>query len=277
MKKIALLLTLILAVGMLTACGSANNTSSDSGTTPKAEQPTNTPTEAAPTNTPTPSPTPTPDPNTFFKSDFDSDFVGLLLDDVNEEVAAAVKGDGKLVYLMFDQVGNGMATISEDQGVNGSACLVATGRTAAWNGIAITMHQKWYGKGFKVSFDAKCTSLKDGITDMLVSLTTKFEILKEDGSTHSMQYPAYNRVTGVSQNGEWVHCESVIYLPSNIYLDPDTQTSNAQIYFECADGKGKEDIYIDNLEIIATDGIGDYEAFNAYWEEHKPEEEGEGE
>lgn len=279
MKKIALLLTLVLLVGMLSACGSANNTSSDSGTTPKAEQPTNTPTEAAPTNTPTPSPTPTPDPNTYFKSDFDSAPFGKLMDDKGEDIVEAVKGNFGLVYLMFDQVGAGLASVSKDQGKDGSACLVATGRTATWNGIAITVDPKWFGKGFKVSFDAKCTSNKEGVTDMLVSMTTKFEYYKDkEKGTHTTDYPAYNRVTGTSVNGEWVHCEGTVFLPTDIYIDPETQASTAQIYFECADGNGKEDIFIDNLEIILTDGVGDYEAFNAYWEEHKPaEEEGEGE
>ena len=136
MKKIALLLTLLLVVGMLAACGSANNTPSDSGTTPA---PTNTPTEALPTDSPTPSPTPTPDPNCYFKSDFDSAPEGLLLKDKSEDIVGAINADPKLMYLLFDQVGSGMSAIGVGQGKDGTNCLLATGRTATWNGIAITV------------------------------------------------------------------------------------------------------------------------------------------
>lgn len=271
MKKIALLLTLVLIVGMLSACGSANNTPSDSGSTPTTAA---TPTPEGPTSTPTPSPTPTPDPNCYFKCDFDSAPEGLLLKDKEEAISAAITEDYKLVYLFFDQIGAGMADFSADGGKNGSGCLVATGRSASWNGIAITVDPKWYGKGFKVSFDARCTSIKEGVTDMLVSMTTQFEVYTDkEAGKHSVQYPAYNRVTGTSSNGEWVHCENTIFLPTDIYLDSETNQSTARIYFECADGKGKEDIFIDNLSITLVDGIGDYEAFKAYWEEHKPAEE----
>ena len=273
MKKIALLLTLVLIVGMLAACGSANNTPSDSGTTPTTPPATNTP---APTDSPTPSPTPTPDPNCYFKSDFDTAPEGLLLKDKSEEIVSAIGADPKLQYLLFDQVGAGMAAIGAGQGKDGSNCLVATGRTASWNGIAITVDQKWYGKGFKISFDAKCESQKEGVTEMLVSLTTKFEAWKDkEAGKHSTQYPAYNRITETSKDGEWVHFEGTVFLPDDIYVDPETNASTAQLYFECADGTGKEDIYIDNLTITICDGVGDFEAFNAYWEEHKPAEEGE--
>ena len=273
MKKFALLLTLLLVVGMLAACGSANNTPSDSGTTPA---PTNTPTEALPTDTPTPSPSPTPDPNCYFKSDFESAPDGLLLKDKSEEIISAIGVDPKLQYLLFDQVGAGMAAIGEGKGKDGTNCLVATGRTANWNGIAIPVDQKWYGKGFQISFDAKCVSAKEDVNEMLVSLTTKFEAWKDkEAGRHSTQYPAYNRITGTSKDGEWIHCEGTVFLPDDIYVDPETNASTAQLYFECADGVGKEDIYIDNLSITIVDGVGDYEAFNAYWEEHKPAEEGE--
>ena len=122
MKKFALLLTLLLVVGMLAACGSANNTPSDSGTTPA---PTNTPTEALPTDTPTPSPTPTPDPNCYFKSDFDSAPEGLLLKDKSEEIVSAIGVDPKLQYLLFDQVGAGMAAIGEGKGKDGDILVKA--------------------------------------------------------------------------------------------------------------------------------------------------------
>ena len=266
MKKIALLLTLVLIVSMLSACGSANNTPSDSGTTP---------TDVPNTPTPTSTPTPTPTPETiYFKSDFDSAPEGLLLEDKDAATVDAINKDYKLVYLLFDQIGAGMADYSADGGKNGSGCLVATGRTASWNGIAITVDPKWFGKGFKVSYDAKCTSIKEGVTDMLISMTTQFEVyLDRDKGTHEVVYPAYNRATGTSSNGEWVHIENTLFLPTDIYMDPETKQSTARIYFECADGKGKEDIFIDNLTITMVDGVGDYEAFNAYWEEHKPAEE----
>lgn len=52
-KFLALLLTVVCVVGLLSACGDAKNNTSEPTAAPTA---TNTP---APTNTPTPSPTPT--------------------------------------------------------------------------------------------------------------------------------------------------------------------------------------------------------------------------
>ncbi|MBP5489468.1 MAG: hypothetical protein J6Y10_02575 [Lachnospiraceae bacterium] len=266
MKKIALLLTLVLIVGMLSACGSANNTPSDSGSTPTTAA---TPTPEGPTNTPTPSPTPTPDPNCFFKCDFDSAPEGLFLKDATEENQGLVEQDPSLVYLLFGGIGSGMADFGKGLGVDGSNCLVCTGRTNSWNGISMDIDPKWYGKGFKISFDAKCVSMKEGVTDMLVSLTTQFQYIKdkEAGTASSTVYPAYNRITGTSSDGKWIHCEGTVFLPTDI------SGTTGRLYFECADGKGKEDILIDNLNVTVIDGVGDYEAFNAYWEEHKPAEE----
>lgn len=262
MKKLALLLTLVLIVGMLCACGSANNSNNSNSNTENAT-PTNTPIP----ETPTPSPTPTPTPIYYFKCDFDSAPEGLLLNDLDAESAECIKNDPTTVYLAFGQVGSGMADFGEGKGKDGSNCLVATGRNSNWNGISITVDPKWYGKGFKVSFDGKCVSQKDGVTDMLVSLTTQFQYIKEDGTASGTVYPAYNRATGTSSNGEWVHCENTVFIPTNI------NGNTAQLYFECADGRGKEDILIDNLVIELVDGIGDYNAFEAYWAEHAPVEE----
>ena len=58
-----------------------------------------------------------------------------------------------------------------------------------------------------------------------------------------------------------------------MFLPTDISGTTGRLYFECADGKGKEDILIDNLNVTVIDGVGDYEAFTAYWEEHKPAEE----
>jgi len=272
MKKTALLLTLVLIVGLLSACGSADNSSSggDATTAPTTSaEATNTPT-TAPTDTPTPSPTPTPEANIYLKCDFDSAPVGFVLDDAEEDIVATIKDDPTCVYLLFSQIGAAYADFGEGVGMDGTNCLKATGRNGTWHGIALNIDPKWYGKGFEISFDAKCVSMKDGVTDMLVSCTTQFQPLKEDGSAGSTVYPAYNRATGTSSDGAWVHCENTVFLPTDI------AEGTARIYFECADGKGKEDILIDNLSIKIVDGVGDYAAFEAYWEEHAPvEEEGE--
>lgn len=262
MKKfLALMLTVVCLVSLLAACGDAKNTTPTDNVTPS---PTATP---EPTSTPTPTPTPTPDPNCFFKCDFDSKPVGLVAD--NYEFADALTGD--LAYMLFSAVGSGMADFGEGKGVNGSNCLVATGRTANWNGIALNVDEAYFGKGMKISFDAKCESMKEDVTEMNVSLTTKFEIETAPGKA-SMQYPQYNRIIVTSKDGAWVHGEGVIFFPTDIYVDPENAGTTPQLYFECADGKGKEDILIDNLEITLVDGVGNYEAFQAYWEEHKPAE-----
>ena len=272
--KLMLVLTLVLLVGVLSACGDKNTTTNTTGgTTPPAETTPVQEATPAPTNTPTVTPTPTPDPNAFFASDFDNYTYGLIIDDKAEDVSVAVKSDPTLAYLLFDQVGAGMADLAVGKGVDGSNCLVATARNASWNGIALAIDPKWFGKGFKISFDAKAVSEKEGVNDMLVSCTTKFEILNPDTGAHPMKYPAYNRATGHSIDGEWVHCEQTVFFPTDIYINPDTGVSQAQMFFECADGKGLEDVYIDNLTITVVDGVGDWAAFEAYWEEHKPAEE----
>ena len=270
MKKTALLLTLVLIVGLLSACGSASNnstTTTDPTATPTTAQPTNTPTPAPPTDTPTPSPSPTPDPNCFFKCDFDSAPEGLLLKDADPENAAMIESGPEYTYLLFNQIGAAFADFGEGRGVDGTNCLVATGRNGTWHGISIDVDSKWFGKGFIVSFDGKCESMKEGVNEMTVSFTTQFQYLKEDGSKSGTVYPAYNRVTGVSVDGAWVHCENTIFLPTDLV------EGTARLYFECADGKGKEDILIDNLSITLTDGVGTYEQFEAYWAEHAPAEE----
>lgn len=269
MKKTALLLTLVLIVGLLSACGSANNTSSttDPTATPTTAQPTDSPTPVPPTDTPTPSPTPTPDPNCYFSSDFDSAPEGLILKEIDAEKLATIEENYEFTYLLFNQIGAAYADFGQGRGVNGTNCLVATGRNGLWHGISLDVDPKWYGKGFIVSFDAKSESMKDGVTDMNISFTTQFQYIKEDGTASGTVYPALNRVTGVSSNGEWVHCEGTVFLPSDI------SGTSARLYFECSTGKGKEDILIDNLTMIATDGVGNYEEFLAYWEAHQPEAE----
>ncbi len=260
-KFLALFLTVVCIVGLLSACGNASDNKTES-TTPTA---TATP---APTNTPTPSPTPTPDPNCFFKSDFDSKPVGQVVDAY--EFADALTGE--LAYMLFNAVGSGMADFGAGKGKDGTNCLVATGRTATWNGIALNVGEQYFGKGLKVSFDVSATSLKEEDTSMDISLTTKFQVINPKTGNAGMVYPEYNRVVVTSENGAWVHGEGVVFFPSDIIVDPENSGTTPQIYFESPSGKGKEDILIDNVEFTVIDGVGDYAAFLAYWEEHKPVE-----
>jgi len=262
-KFLALLLTVVCVVGLLSACGDAKNNTSEPTAAPTA---TNTP---APTNTPTPSPTPTPDPNTFFKCDFDSKPIGQVVDAY--EFADSVTGE--LAYMLYTGVGSGIADCAAGKGKDGTGALVATGRTATWNGIALNVGEKDFGKGLKVSFDASAVSLKEGVTEMQISCTTKFQVVNAKTGKGTTVYPEYNRIVVTSVNGEWVHGEGVVFFPSDIFFNPDDGGTTPQIYFESPTGNGKEDLYIDNIEMIVIDGVGDYEAFQKYWDEHKPAEE----
>jgi len=179
----------------------------------------------------------------------------------------------ELAYMLFTGVGNGIADFAAGKGKDGTNCLVATGRTATWNGIALTVPEQYYGKGFTISFDASATSIKDGVTAMDISCTTKFQIMDAATGTASTVYPEFNRIVITSENGEWVHGEGTVYFPSDVYIDPENAGTIPQIYFESPTGKGKEDIFIDNINITAIDGVGDYAAFQKYWEEHAPVEE----
>jgi hypothetical protein len=261
-KFLALMLTVVCVVGLLCACGPAKN-----NTTEEAVTPTSTPTPA-PTNTPTPSPTPTPDPNCFFKSDFDSMPVGQVVDAY--EFADAMTPE--LAFMLFSSVGSGNADCLAGKGMNGTAALVATGRTATWNGIALNIDEKYFGKGLKVSFDASAVSMKEDEHEMQISCTTKFQITNADGRTLTV-YPQYNRIVVTSVDGSWVHGEGVVFFPTDIAYDPENSGTIPQIYFESPTGKGKEELYIDNVEMTVIDGVGDYAAFNQYWMEHKPAEE----
>ena len=262
-KFLALLLTVVCVVGLLSACGAAKNNTTEPTAVPTA---TNTP---APTNTPTPSPTPTPDPNCFFKCDFDSKPVGQVVDAY--EFADSVTGE--LAYMLFNGVGSAMADFGAGKGMNGTGALVATGRTATWNGIALNLSDKYLGKGFKISFDASATSIKEGDTEMQISCTTKFQAVNPTSGKTGMVYPEYNRIVVTSKDGAWVHGEGVVFFPTDAVIDPEDAGTTPQIYFESPTGKGKEDLYIDNIEITVIDGVGDYAAFLQYWEEHKPAEE----
>ncbi|MBO4627448.1 MAG: hypothetical protein J5645_05695 [Lachnospiraceae bacterium] len=261
-KFLALMLTVVCVVGLLCACGPAKNNTTEETVTPTA---TSTP---APTNTPTPSPTPTPDPNCFFKCDFDSKPVGQVVDAY--EFADAVTGE--LAYMLFGGVGSGIGDFAAGKGTNGSGALLVTGRTATWNGIALNIDEKYFGKGLKVSFDACATSLKEDEHEMQISCTTKFQITNSSGRV-TMLYPQYNRIVVTSVDGAWVHGEGVVYFPSDIIFDPADSGATPQIYFESPTGKGMEDIIIDNVEMTVIDGVGDYTGFKKYWDEHKPAEE----
>ena len=271
-KKLIFLLTMVLLIGILAACGDA--TKNDTPADPTAAPSTPTPTEGpaatdTPTPTPTPSPIPTPDPNCFFKCDFDSAPIGQVIDVA--EYKAEIQADPTLAYLVFQGIGSALADFGEGKGTNGTNALVCTGRTSNWNGISLSIDEKYYGKGFHVSFDAMAKSDAADVTEMNVSLTTKFQGRNAKGKV-TMLYPAYNRIIVTSVDGAWVHGEGDVFFPSDPDTDPENAGTIPQMYFECADGTGLEDIYIDNLEITIIDGVGDQDAFNAYWEEHKPED-----
>lgn len=266
MKKVlSLALSLILVMALLAGCGEKVDDDKKEDATPTPSQSTEAPSPTpedtpTPENTPTPEATPTPevDPNLFLKADFDSDSQGTMISESDYPDMTAPD----TTPLFFSGMGSATGEFAEGAGVDGSNCMLVTGRADTWNGISCTVPAEMFGKGYHFSFDVKFTS--EELEKATLSLTTKFNTL--DGDSPVAHYPDYNRVANseVPVN-EWVHLEGTVYFPTDTYTNPEDGNYNALFYFELAESK--DDFYLDNLEITVVDGIGDF----ATMEEKKDE------
>ncbi len=258
MKKVlALALSLILVAAMFAGCGEK---AGDSTTTPSPTQATTSPattpdTTTTPEATATPEATPTPevDPNLFLKADFDSESSGVMIS--QSDYPDMTSPD--TTALFFSSMGSAVGDFAEGEGVDGSNCMIVTGRADTWNGISCTVPESMFGKGYHFSFDVRFTS--EELESATISLTTKFNTF--DGESATAHYPDYNRVAGTVAVNEWVHMEGTVYYPTDTYTVPDDGNYNAVFYFELAEST--DDFYIDNLEITIVDGIGDFAAMEA--------------
>lgn len=264
MKKVlSLALSLMLVMALLVGCGEKVEDENKDATPTPTQAAASTPTpEATPTpeETPTPEPTPTPDvdPNLFLKADFDSDSQGTMISESDYPTMTAPD----TTPLFFGSMGSSAADFAEGVGVDGSNCLIVSGRADTWNGISYTVPEAMFGKGYHFSFDAMFTS--EELTEATISLTTKFNTL--DGDSPVAHYPDYNRVSKANiPVNEWVHMEGTVYFPTDTYINPEDGNYNALFYFELAESK--DDFYLDNIEITVVDGIGDF----ATMEEKKEE------
>lgn len=263
MKKVlSLALSLILVMALLAGCGEKVDDDKDVSPTPTQAAASSPTPEATPTpeETPTPEPTPTPevDPNLFLKADFDSDSQGTMISESDYPTMTAPD----TTPLFFSGMGSATGDFAEGMGVDGSNCMIVSGRADTWNGIACTVPEEMFGKGYHFSFDVMFTS--ETLTKATLSLTTKFNIM--EGDTAAAHYPDYNRVSNSAVPvNEWVHMEGTVYFPSDTYTNPEDGNYNALFYFELAESK--DDFYLDNLEITVVEGIGDFATMEEMKEE----------
>lgn len=251
-KAIGLALAAVLSMSLLVGCSEDKGgtaTPTVAPTTAPTTAPTEAPTPEA-TATPTPEPTPEIDPNVIIIADFDSDSTGVLIQLSN--FPDMVGADTTPMF--FSSMGNGVGEFAEGKGVDGSNCMVVTGRSSDWHGISLAVGREYFGKGFKVSYDAMF--LSEEVTEATISLTSKFMTQKEDGTT-STHYPGYNRAADYSVTaGEWTHIEGTIYFPTDVYFDENDGATSAVVYFELP--QTSDDFYLDNISITVVDGVGDF-------------------